>query len=383
MDANETLRAFGPEGLRAYAEAEAQAQVSLPPTPLQAHLPKAPAMFGALRVYSIDDALTAPPRRYLLKGILGAGEMSVLYGEPSSGKTFLALHIAYAMARGRSVFGRKVVAGAVMYCSMEGSAGIDKRLSATLKEFGRADAFFYTSQPINLLADNSVVRDVIDAANSNGVKFIVFDTLARAMSGGNENASDDMSRMIGVVDEIKDKTDAHVMFVHHTGKDTSRGARGHSSLKAAADTELEIRRLEDGTYVAVLTKAKDDPDGVELPFKLRTLELDKDEDGDPITTCVIEELPFTPAGPERRGLGGKKARLAEAILNYLASNGADPSVKIPREAVRKEMQERGLLELDAAGTLKAAGKTRLYETLKAMKNSGQIDFNEMGIWTTS
>ncbi|WP_170468125.1 MrcB family domain-containing protein, partial [Ruegeria arenilitoris] len=31
-------------------------------------------------------------------------------------------------------------------------------------------------------------------------------------------------------------------YYHHTGKDTSRGARGHSSLKGAVDAEISITR---------------------------------------------------------------------------------------------------------------------------------------------
>ena len=34
------------------------------------------------------------------------------------------------------------------------------------------------------------------------------------------------------------------MLVHHTGKDTAKGARGHSLLRAATDTEIEVKREE-------------------------------------------------------------------------------------------------------------------------------------------
>jgi RecA-family ATPase len=69
---------------------------------------------------------------------------------------------------------------------------------------------------------------------------IVLDTLSRVIAGGNENAPDDMGQLIGNCDRIRAEARAHVMLVHHTGKDEARGARGHSSLRAATDTEIEV-----------------------------------------------------------------------------------------------------------------------------------------------
>jgi hypothetical protein len=66
------------------------------------------------------------------------------------------------------------------------------------------------------------------------------DTLARAMGGGDENATKDMGVLVKHSDLIRDSSQAHVMFIHHTGKDTARGARGSSALRAATDTEIEV-----------------------------------------------------------------------------------------------------------------------------------------------
>jgi RecA-family ATPase len=48
------------------------------------------------------------------------------------------------------------------------------------------------------------------------------------MAGGNENAPDDMGALVRNIDRLRAETGAAVLLVHHTGKDTSRGARGHS-----------------------------------------------------------------------------------------------------------------------------------------------------------
>jgi hypothetical protein len=72
------------------------------------------------------------------------------------------------------------------------------------------------------------------------IRLVVVDTLSRAMAGGNENAPDDMSAFIRNIDRIRQETGAHVLIVHHCGKDAAKGARGHSCLRAATDTKIEL-----------------------------------------------------------------------------------------------------------------------------------------------
>ena len=53
-------------------------------------------------------------------------------------------------------------------------------------------------------------------------------------------------------------TGAHAMLLHHTGKDVSQGARGHSSLRAAVDTEIEMTWDKEGqSGLATVTKQRD------------------------------------------------------------------------------------------------------------------------------
>ena len=68
---------------------------------------------------------------------------------------------------------------------------------------------------------------------------MVVDTLARAMTG-NENAPEDMGSFVAACGRIREACEGHVLVVHHCGKDAAKGARGHSSLRAATDVELEV-----------------------------------------------------------------------------------------------------------------------------------------------
>lgn len=69
------------------------------------------------------------------------------------------------------------------------------------------------------------------------------------------------------IDAVRAATGAHVAVIHHCGKDEARGARGHSSLRAAVDTEIEISRADGETISTVrVTKQRDMAIGDPLPF---------------------------------------------------------------------------------------------------------------------
>ena len=80
------------------------------------------------------------------------------------------------------------------------------------------------------------------------------------------------------------------MLVHHSGKDTSKGARGASASRAACDTEIELSIDEDTRVrTAKATKQRDMETGAEINFALQVIELGQDADGDQVTTCIIRE----------------------------------------------------------------------------------------------
>ena len=78
---------------------------------------------------------------------------------------------------------------------------------------------------------------------------------------------------------------AHLLVVHHSGKDTAKGARGRSFLQTATDTELEIRN-----YVIRAMKQRDFEMGNPIAFELVPVELGTNRYGRIISTCVIQEI---------------------------------------------------------------------------------------------
>lgn len=293
--------------------------------------------YGKLRVLSIDDIDTAIARGYLLKGLLSPAEISIWVGPPKCGKSFLLLHVAYLLSLGRSVFGRRVKPTKVLYVAAEGEAGIANRIRALRDKHGPSPNFHFIAQPADLLHDGGHKDDLIEAAEACGAQLIVLDTLSRLMAGGDENSPQDMGEFVRIVGQVRHQTQAHVAIVHH-GTKASNGSnpRGHSCLTGADDALVEVLKLEDGSRVATVVHAKDDPDGMRWGFSLDVVELGMDEDGDPITTLVVNEAAEPPADKAPRdrlsdnlqiGLQTlHSAMKACAILATVGEDGAELSV---------------------------------------------------------
>ena len=81
-----------------------------------------------------------------------------------------------------------------------------------------------------------------------------------------------MGRIISNAQLLQRETNGLVVLIHHTGKDASRGARGHSSLFASLDAAIEVKRTRRGREWH-RAKVKDGEDGVTTPFRLEQLSL--------------------------------------------------------------------------------------------------------------
>jgi len=294
----------------------------------------------------------------LVKGVLDQGAMTILYGESNAGKTFVAMDLAYHIARGLPWAGRKTAALPVLYIAAEGGKGARKRAAALAARHGPAVAFWFLMHPVNLLRADADLQPLIAAVRATGERFglIVVDTLSRAMAGGDENASTDMGAMVKHLDALRSATGAHLMAVHHSGKDRARGARGHSLLRAATDTEIEI---VDG--VISVTKQRDLDGGFSSGFVLDVVTLGVDGDGDPVTSCTVRLVREDGASVGARGeITEKEGAVLAAVADLTArgdgKNGLsvsdilsfmeDSPHRISKDSMRKHVEKltkKGLL----------------------------------------
>lgn len=281
--------------------------------------PKATPPLPVIRFDQIEPCLDAAD---FVQGILTRQSAIVIYGESNSGKTFWTTDLALHIAAGLPWNGRRVEQGAVVYCVLEGGVGFKNRVAAWRRHHGLEDAsipFVAIPAGLNLLdpeADTPRLIETINAVAADlgvPVVLVVIDTLSRALAGGNENAPDDMGALVTNMDTIRSSTGAATAFVHHSGKDAARGARGHSLLRAAIDTEIEVTAPEDTDQRKVeIVKQRDLPKGGSFGFRLDLVELGRNRHSEPVTSCIPIHLD---AAPTTRGRLKGDAAVAYDILN--------------------------------------------------------------------
>jgi len=98
------------------------------------------------------------------------------------------------------------------------------------------------------------------------IRIIVIDTLNRNAGGMNENAAVDMAEFVNACAELEHYFECTVCVIHHTGKDVSSGARGHSSFYAALDTEISVKKHSDHDVQMICSKQKDAPEFDTMQF---------------------------------------------------------------------------------------------------------------------
>lgn len=240
------------------------------------------------RLLGSADLHALPALTWCVRGVLPAQGLAAVYGPSGSGKSFLVLDAAASIAEGSPWFGYRAKATPVVYCALEGEAGFRLRVAAWEQGNGRAlpAGLHLMLQPFKL-TDSRDVEDLAAAVLSAGAGAVtILDTLNRAAPEADENASTDMGRILEAAKVLQRLTGGLVVVVHHTGKDATRGLRGHSSLFAALDTAVEVTREGDRREWKV-AKAKDGQDGAGHPFRLEVVDLGADDEGEAVTSCVI------------------------------------------------------------------------------------------------
>ncbi len=221
----------------------------------------------------------------------GDGAVVLVHGPYGRGKTNMVLTWIMDMV---------AIGAKVCYAAGEGARGVGKhRLPAHCAargiELSALDGKLRVVPAIPLLQDPIEVDAFIEAQREFNPDVIVLDTLATATAGMEENSSEFASLLTdnGSVGRIKRTFQATVMVIAHEGKDSSRGARGHSGLGGNVDAVLQVNsegskidvfvaKMRDGddkfhTYYAV------EPQGVPVPKRISESEfngeIEREDDG--------------------------------------------------------------------------------------------------------
>ena len=278
---------------------------------------------GKFPIYAAGDPALHKSTEWHIKGVLPKADLIVLYGASGSGKSFVALDMIGAVARGTQWQGCRVKKAKVVMIAAEGAGGVGKRIRAYCKHYGLNEADLdigIIRVPPNVI-ENVDVQELVNALTAVGADVFVIDTLAQVTPGANENSSDEMGKALRNIRLITEATGATALVVHHAGKDATRGPRGWSGIRAAADAEIEISRNESGHLISV-TKMKDGDDSQQWGFQLNQVEVGIDDDGDIETSCVVE---YVEAPPKRVKSNEPKGKVQATIMERARHCGASTS----------------------------------------------------------
>ena len=262
---------------------------------------------------------TAPS--YLVKGLIPRSGLVVIWGPPKCGKSFWAFDVAAHIALGWTYRAMKVRQGAVVYLVLEGEHGIGARVEAWRQQNLTEDTdpvpLYLLPTRLDLIHEYQTLIDEIAAQTTdNPPALIVIDTLNRSLNGS-ESRDEDMGAYVKAADAVRESLGAAVMVIHHCGIEATR-PRGHTSLTGAADAQIAVKRDQAGVICATLEWLKDGPEGAEVFSKLDPVDVGTDDDGDPITSCII-----IAAEQVKKTAAAKLTKNQQTILTILQDAGPD------------------------------------------------------------
>lgn len=294
---------------------------------------------------------------WLVSEYIEQDALTVIYGPPGRGKSFVALDISCCIASGIQFHGHDVQEGAVFYIAGEGHNGLARRLHAWSTHNCQAvsSRLFLSEVPTDLLnaANAVIVGDAVqELADKTGEMpvLIVIDTLARNF-GGDENSATDVGRFVRHVDVLRRRWKASVLIIHHSGKNGERGARGSSALRGAVDAEYEVSRCDIDKIIRLSPRKMKDADAPEpLAFELVNMQV-LDDTGCPVdgaalslAECRLSEV------AKKTGMGRNQQKalglLEEMYIDFaseLESQGREESsVKITTEDWRRHCDDNDI-----------------------------------------
>ena len=244
-------------------------------------------------IITLDDIDLIKTTHWLIDDIIPLNSMSIIYGEPGCGKTFLCLDMCMHIAHSNNWKGQVINnRGIIIYCIGEGINGLCNRINTWHDYYEKKCNAPFILIPIETISfsDRENIDKMIKTLDNIRIKYnlpismIVVDTLSKASVGYDENSSKDMGEFLYQFDILKKYFETSIMFIHHSGK-TYRGMRGSSYLMGTVDTIININNVNNNLKCNV-EKQKD---GSKANFSLKLCKykniiLYKDD-------CIYELIP--------------------------------------------------------------------------------------------
>jgi hypothetical protein len=280
-----------------------------------------------LKTVALADLMQRRPSGWLIDGLVPEASMTAIYGQPGSYKTFLALDMLLCLAHGVDYHGTELEQRLVVYIAGEGVGGLRRRIGAWHEHHGLNVAnarFILIEEPVPLRetgAIEALIETIEMLAHGETPAAVVYDTLARCMSG-DENSADDMGDAIRAIDSVR----AHfqgsaALVIHHAGKNSDRGLRGSSALLGALDAALEAKKHDEHLEV-VTQKQKDHEPSEATWFSMKSVDFQVhwyDELDASLVPQLLQERPQV-----RAELSPAERKCLEALYDAIIDKGYKP-----------------------------------------------------------
>lgn len=224
-----------------------------------------------------DEQNIAPDPTWQLKGLIPDAATVLWLGSKGSFKSFIVEHILLSGAADREFAGMKPVRpGPAFYGAHEGRNAIKKpRKNAWKIAHGIEGRLpFYVARAPHIIDPQQCEEfreEIRKRVKEDGRRpfAIVLDTVAKCMTGLNENDARDVGLFTAFCDSLRDEFDCPVIAQHHLGKDAGRGGRGSSALAANFDTVVTTTRKPKTLLVSIEVNNHKDAEEPEHPFHFK------------------------------------------------------------------------------------------------------------------
>jgi len=231
----------------------------------------------ASRCFTPAEIAQRPPKPWLIRNVIGPGDLGVIFGAPGEGKSFVALDLAASLALGgkdnKWALQFDVVRPTKVALFVgEGMGGFGARVRSVLSHHHVTDIpnlmildgapQLYWEEADTTIED--FIREV-DAGLIEKPDLVIIDTLNASAVGADENSAKDMGIVIENTKLIRSEWGSAVLIIHHKNKNGTE--RGSTAIRGAADVMIEITKPgRNGTMS--LSKLKDGYQWDNLQFEL-------------------------------------------------------------------------------------------------------------------
>ena len=217
-----------------------------------------------------DTWADRPPVSWIVENIIVSGSVSMVTGDAGSGKTWLSLDMAVAIARGEDWLGMQTIQGPVLIVDEEsGNHRLATRLKKILVGHGGGPEsptphYYFSMQGTNIEKDAGEIEKIIIEKE---IKFVVVDALMDVVLGADENSVKEMMPTFSMLRKISEITGVTFWVIHHNDK-SGKGYRGSSAIKGSVDTMLEVLKSENSDSIKIKSAKVRDGEPVTIHAKM-------------------------------------------------------------------------------------------------------------------